>query len=247
MLLVDPVAMRLVRRAVRHPWITPNRLTAGAVTLGCLAAVCFARGTHGWLLAGAALYYLSFVVDCMDGKVARLMGTGSIFGAWLDFIFDRLLVVICTVGLMGGQYARTHDVAYVVLGGVVIFLNLFRYVNGQSMVQAREQMRRKLSETSGYPDEPAGTPVDSFSQLSPGVRSRLRPLLAVRDLLARHRMRGQLISAIELQMAVFLLGPALDLVMPVTVVAGALLLAFEVAMIVQFWLSARSFARQLAG
>jgi hypothetical protein len=89
--------------------------------------------------------------------------------------------------------------------------------------------------------------VDSFSQLSPDVRSRLRPLLAVRDLLARHRMRGQLISAIELQMAVFLLGPALDLVMPVTVVAGALLLAFEVAMIVQFWLSARAFSRQLAG
>ena len=59
-------------------------------------------------------------------------------------------------------------------------------------------------------------------------------------------MRGQLISAIELQMAVFLLGPALDLVMPVTVVAGALLLAFEVAMIVQFWLSARAFSRQLA-
>ncbi|MFC7482209.1 CDP-alcohol phosphatidyltransferase family protein [Luedemannella flava] len=165
-LLVDPIAMRLVRWAARHPWITPNRLTAMAFTLGCLAAACFTRATHGWLLAGAGLYYLSFVIDCMDGKLARLMGTGSVFGVWLDFIFDRLLVVICTVALMGGQYAHTDNVAYIVLGGVVIFLNLFRYVNGQTMAQAREQMRRQLQELNEKV-EPAAAPADA----SPPARS----------------------------------------------------------------------------
>ena len=24
----------------------------------------------------------------MDGKIARLKGTGSVFGAWLDYVFD---------------------------------------------------------------------------------------------------------------------------------------------------------------
>ncbi|WP_344082984.1 CDP-alcohol phosphatidyltransferase family protein [Luedemannella helvata] len=240
--------MRLVKWAARHPWITPNRLTAMAFTLGCLAAACFAQGSHGWLLAGAGLYYLSFVIDCMDGKLARLMGTGSIFGMWLDFIFDRLLVVICTVALMGGQYARTDNVAFVVLGGVVIFLNLFRYVNGQTMVQAREQMRRQLEDLQANDQSaaPAAGPVDSFSQLSTGTRDRLGRFLAVRDFLTRHRMRAQLVSAIEFQMAIFILGPALDAVMPVTIIFGSFLLLFELAMIFQFWLSTRTFNRQVA-
>ncbi|GAA1792314.1 hypothetical protein GCM10009682_12850 [Luedemannella flava] len=251
-LLVDPIAMRLVRWAARHPWITPNRLTAMAFTLGCLAAACFTRATHGWLLAGAGLYYLSFVIDCMDGKLARLMGTGSVFGVWLDFIFDRLLVVICTVALMGGQYAHTDNVAYIVLGGVVIFLNLFRYVNGQTMAQAREQMRRQLQElnekvepAAAPADALAAGPVDSFSQLSTGTRAKLGRLLAVRDFLTRHRMRGQLVSAIEFQMAVFILGPALNAVMAVTIIFGGFLLVFELAMIFQFWLSTRTFNRQM--
>ena len=58
-----------------------------------------------WLVAGALLFHLSFVVDCMDGKIARLNGTGSMFGAWFDFMFDRIRVIVCTVALMGGQYA----------------------------------------------------------------------------------------------------------------------------------------------
>jgi phosphatidylglycerophosphate synthase len=245
-LLVDPIAMRLVRWAAGHRWITPNRLTAVAFTLGCLAAACFAQGSHGWLAIGAALYYLSFVIDCMDGKLARLMGTGSVFGVWLDFIFDRLLVVICTIALMGGQYARTDNIAYLVLGGAVVFLNLFRYVNGQTMAQAREQMRRQLQELQPEPAAPAAGPVDSFSQLSTGTQAKIGRFLAVRDFLTRHRMRAQLISAIEFQMAVFILGPALDMVMGVTIVAGSLLLFFELAMIVQFWLSTRTFNRQMA-
>jgi phosphatidylglycerophosphate synthase len=28
-------------------------------------------------VAGAVLFHLSFVIDCMDGKIARLNGTGS--------------------------------------------------------------------------------------------------------------------------------------------------------------------------
>ena len=63
------------------------------------------------------LFHLSFVIDCMDGKIARLNGTGSVFGAWLDYVFDRLRVLVCTVALMGGQYARTGDFIYVWLGG----------------------------------------------------------------------------------------------------------------------------------
>jgi hypothetical protein len=70
--------------------------------------------------------------------------------------------------------------------------------------------------------------------------------LRVRDVLARRRIRADLISGIELQMGVFIVGPLIGQVLWTTVVAAALLLAFELAMIFQFWLATRSFNRRMA-
>src|SRR3954470_3855723 len=106
-LLVDPLAARLVRLVAPYRWITPNLLTVLAMLLGVASAACFLAHDHRWLIAGAVLFHLSFVVDCMDGKIARLNGTGSMLGAWFDFMFDRLRVFICAATLFGGQYART--------------------------------------------------------------------------------------------------------------------------------------------
>jgi phosphatidylglycerophosphate synthase len=244
-LLVDPVAIRLVRWWAPHKWITPNRVTMGAFALGLAAAAAFWQGTRWWLVVGALLYHVSFILDCVDGKLARVRGTGSVFGVWLDFIFDRLLVVICAVALMGGQYALTHQAVYLVLGGAVVVLNLFRQVNGQTMQSARRAMERQLEAVRGETKAGRADP-DSFSQLSSGVRARLGPFLRVRALLARHRIRADLISGIEFQMGVFIVGPLIGQVLWTTVVFAALLLAFEFAMILQFWLAIRSFNRRLA-
>jgi phosphatidylglycerophosphate synthase len=244
-LLVDPVAIRLVRWWAPYQWITPNRITLAAFTLGVGAAGAFAQGSRWWLIVGALLYHVSFVLDCVDGKLARVRGTGSVFGLWLDFIFDRLLVLICAAALMGGQYVRTHQVIYLVLGGVVVVLNLFRQVNGQTMQSARRTMQQQLDAARGDA-ETAGSQPDSFAQLSSGVRARLGILLRVRELLARHRIRADVISGIEFQMAIFIVGPILGQVLWSTVVAAALLLVFELAMIFQFWLATRTFNRRLA-
>src|SRR5690606_20763592 len=98
-LLVDPVVGPLVRVAARYPWLTPNLLTAIAFGLGLAAAGSFLAGGPGWLAAGALLYHAAFMVDCMDGKIARLLGTGSVLGGWLDFLLDRVRVVLCVVAL----------------------------------------------------------------------------------------------------------------------------------------------------
>src|SRR3954465_13443375 len=130
--LVDPLASRLVWLVSPFRWITPNLLPAAAFVIGLGSAAAFWQARHGgygWLLLGALLFHLSFVLDCMDGKIARLNGTGSVFGAWLDYVFDRLRVLGCAVGLFGGQYQQTHNFAYVWLAGLVIFMDMFRYLN----------------------------------------------------------------------------------------------------------------------
>lgn len=143
-LLVDPVATPLVRWTARWTRITPNQITWFALLLGLGAAGCFAAGSWGWLLAGAALYHVSFILDCMDGKLARLTGTGSVFGAWLDYVFDRVRVLACAVALMGGQYHRTGEVLYLWLALAVVFLDMLRYIDALQIFKIRHGMRKQI-------------------------------------------------------------------------------------------------------
>ena len=267
--LVDPLAARLVQLVAPYRWITPNRLTVSAFLLGAVAAACFLQQTWGWLIAGALLFHLSFVIDCMDGKVARLNGTGSVFGAWLDYVFDRLRVLICTVALMGGQYERTGDFTYVWLGGLVIFLDMFRYLNALQMGKVKDEMRRRLAAARGeapavFVEEtgllhPTGKTAPEMSTMTDkmGVerpvvdvygdfRSRFGAFVKVRNKLVRQRVRAHVVSGIEFQMAVFIIGPLTHWIIGTTLVAAGLLVAFELLLILKLWTATRSYARHLA-
>jgi phosphatidylglycerophosphate synthase len=233
--LVDPVAARLVRLVAPYRWISPNRLTALAMLLGLGAAACFARQSHIWLMAGALLFHLGFVVDCMDGKVARLNGTGSLFGAWVAFMFDRVRAIICAVALFGGQYARTGDPVYLWVATGVIGLDLLRYLNSAQMGKVRAVIRLE----QGRPDEPLvlGPPLPE----PPMTHQQW-----LRSLLRSRRIRGHLVSGIEFEMAVFIVGPLAGWVIGAPIVAGVLLAAFELRLVFLLWRATRRHARWMA-
>ncbi|GAA2336465.1 CDP-alcohol phosphatidyltransferase family protein [Streptomyces violaceusniger] len=302
-MLVDPVATPLVRWTARYTRATPNQLTWGAFLVGLGSAACFAQGDWRWLLLGAVLYHVSFIFDCMDGKLARLTGTGSVFGAWLDFVFDRIRVLVCAVALMGGQYARTDDVLYLWLALAVASLDALRYIDSLEIFKIRHGMRKQIKarmraarkaenqaelafmedllrenpeadlETDRdtvaplepvAPREPVAAqeataaleapaaPVSAPAARRPAVvdlhqefRRRFPWWVRCRNFLQRHRIRAHLISGIEFQMGVFIIGPAVDAVVATTVVSGVLLLVFELAIIYKLLLSTRDFTRTI--
>lgn len=255
--LVDPLAGRLVVWAANRTSITPNQLTFGAGVLGLGSAACFALGTWPWLVAGALLFHLSFVLDCMDGKIARLKGNGSIFGVWVDFVFDRVRFFICMLALLVGQWAQTGEVIYLLLAPSAIFLDMLRYLNGTQVAKTRRAMHRQLNggaeDTSEADDPEAAGGLDNGAASAPadtsrGAYSRLRAYLA------RHRVRMHLFSGIEYEMTicvvapltavVTLVAPIPSLIIPVVILAGAALLLFEAVIVYKLWRSARSFARE---
>ncbi|MGX1911334.1 CDP-alcohol phosphatidyltransferase family protein [Streptomyces phaeochromogenes] len=302
-LLVDPVATPLVRLTAMRTRITPNQITWGAFLLGLVSAACFAFGDWRWLIAGALVYHLSFILDCMDGKVARLTGQGSVFGAWLDFVFDRIRVAVCGVALMAGQYDRTGDTVYIWLALAVVGLDTLRYINSLEIFKIRYNMRKQIKarvrearraensaevafmedllrnnpsadiehdirktstmsepvseagsetvseprsepgseEATGVPQKPQGQVID----LQQEFRHRFPVYLRMRSFLLRHRIRTHLVSGIEFQMGVFIVGPLLDAVIEATLVSGALLLVFELAIIYKLLLSTRDFTRTI--
>ncbi len=143
-LLVDPVASRLVLPIANYTRMTPNQVTLLSFAVGMGSAAAFTRGDHLWLAVGALLYHVSFVLDCIDGKLARLKGTGSVFGMWLDFTFDRYRVWLCAAALGYGQYERTGEVYFIWLALLIAFMDMVRYLDVFQVPKIRREMTRRL-------------------------------------------------------------------------------------------------------
>jgi phosphatidylglycerophosphate synthase len=93
------------------PWLTrwsarlglgPSAVTAISVAFAVAAAALFAVGGRPALVAGAVLLYLGFVLDCVDGQVARYTRHFSAFGGWLDTMADRAKEYVVYAGLAIG-------------------------------------------------------------------------------------------------------------------------------------------------
>ncbi|MFY1697459.1 DUF5941 domain-containing protein [Solwaraspora sp. WMMA2101] len=80
----------LVTKGAARLGLSPSGVTAISVLFAGAAALLFAVGDRPpVLLLGAVLLYLGFVLDCVDGQLARYTGRYSAFGGWLDTIADR--------------------------------------------------------------------------------------------------------------------------------------------------------------
>ncbi|MDG4857891.1 CDP-alcohol phosphatidyltransferase family protein [Streptomyces sp. T-3] len=274
-LLVDPVATRLVCVLARWRFVTPNGVTWAALGLGILSAVFFVEGDPRSLAIGALIYHLSFILDCIDGKLARLRGTGSVFGGWLDYVFDRVRVLVCAIALMGGQYLRTDNEAFLFAAFAVIFLDMLRYVDALQIHKMRQAMRAKIEKVTEQNRAIAGHPaghaqevlfIEDVLRENPGLEPEQAAVVGqgqvvdlhakfrshfpwygkVRRLLLKSRIRPHLFSGIEFQMFVFIIGPLTGQIMWTVAVSAVLLGLFELVIMYKFWLSTRDFSREMA-
>ncbi|MCX4680566.1 CDP-alcohol phosphatidyltransferase family protein [Streptomyces sp. NBC_01433] len=293
--LVDPVATRMLIVMARFNFITPNGVTWAALFVGLGSAGFFLKGDGLSLAIGAALYHLSFILDCIDGKLARLKGNGTVFGGWLDYVFDRIRVLFCALALMGGQYLRTDDERFLLAALMVVFLDMLRYVDALQIYKMRMSMRAKIekvtneqrraepaaAEAAEAPAAPAVLAVPAAEPEAPKVqfmedllrenpeadaellkeqtgtgqvvdlhaqfRHRFPWYLRVRRALLRSRIRPHLISGIEFQMFVFIIGPLIGHILMTTLVSAVLMGIFELIIMYKFWLSTRDFTAVMAG
>ena len=81
--LITPLARLLNARGV-----SPDLVTAlGTLGVILAALVCFPQG---WLWQGALLVTFFLLADMLDGQMAKMNGTSSAWGAFLDSTLDRL-------------------------------------------------------------------------------------------------------------------------------------------------------------
>jgi len=113
----------LVRAFARF---SPDVLTITGLVLNGLACAFFAfAGGKGWssphlLRVGAVVALAAAIFDMLDGRVARLRGRETKFGAFLDSTMDRYSDMVLYMGLMI-LYARLDKTPHMVLVWVAAF------------------------------------------------------------------------------------------------------------------------------
>jgi len=122
-LVARPLAAVLVVPLARGR-ATPNQVTFASLAV-FVAAAALLLTLPGWggLLIAVAVLELSYVLDCVDGQLARLRGTSSPVGAHLDFLMDELkaflLVAATGVRLWRGD-SRTQWLVEALAGLVAV-------------------------------------------------------------------------------------------------------------------------------
>ncbi len=108
--------------ALLHTPITPNQVSYIVALIGLAGCVLTALPSQACLIWGAALVFLSCVIDGCDGEIARMKLQYSPFGAWLDTIIDELTQVSYFFAI--GYHTYQHHpsswlAASILLGGVM--------------------------------------------------------------------------------------------------------------------------------
>jgi hypothetical protein len=92
----------LVTRWCARLRLTPTGVTGVSVLFAVAAALAFWHASRPAMIAGAVLLYLGFVLDCVDGQLARYTRRFGAFGGWLDTMADRAKEYLAYAGLAAG-------------------------------------------------------------------------------------------------------------------------------------------------
>jgi phosphatidylglycerophosphate synthase len=118
-LFFDPLAVPLTILFSRVSWISANLVTFLALIPGLVGACFFASGQFVW---GAVSYYIFFLLDSIDGKLARLLGAGDPLGAFYDFVVDRIVIGLM---LLGMGFSFTQEGLVIEFAASQLFLLMF--------------------------------------------------------------------------------------------------------------------------
>lgn len=162
-LATDPLAVPLVRVLARRRLMTPDQVTIIALVLGLSVGFLFALGTRAGLVAGGLVFYLAFVFDCIDGKLARALGVTSARGQALDHLADGGRRASATLGLALHVWRSPSfdgdDIWFVIVYGVLAyyFLEISGAERGAPSAGmggrlSRALARRRLLPNPGMPD-----------------------------------------------------------------------------------------------
>ena len=156
-----PVALRITW--VIAPWgISANTATFSAWASAVAAFLALAWGTvDGWLL-GAALLQVWYLLDHVDGQLARFHGTASLDGVQLDYLMHHTVNLLVPIGVGAGLFAQTAQPLWL-LGGLawgmsLLLLALLHDTRYKAFIKRLKRLKGELNVVGGGGGRPKPQP-----------------------------------------------------------------------------------------
>jgi hypothetical protein len=109
---------RMIARRLRATPIRPNALTVASATLvvGASVVLAFSRSTPLAHLAESLALAVALVLDTSDGHLARIQGTASDLGRWLDATLDEFGDMALHAAIAWSAFGRDGHPGWLLLG-----------------------------------------------------------------------------------------------------------------------------------
>jgi phosphatidylglycerophosphate synthase len=130
---------------------TPNQITfASLAVFGLAAALMVAVPGYVGLLVAVAVLEASYVLDCVDGQLARMRKASSPVGAHLDFLMDELKAFMLVAAVGARLWRGDNRIEWLVeaLAGLVVVasaISLTTFVRRPEYLQATGSARPRTA------------------------------------------------------------------------------------------------------
>ena len=110
-----PMALRITW-VVAPTGVSAHAVTCAAILVALASAGSFASGQLAGWLVGAGLLQLWYLLDHVDGQIARLRGTSSLDGIQLDYLMHHLVNLVVPYSLGFGLWKETAGEHWLLFG-----------------------------------------------------------------------------------------------------------------------------------
>lgn len=156
-----PLALRVTWLVL--PWGLSAHVATGCAALVALAsALSFGFGSLSSWLLGAALLQLWYLLDHVDGQLARFRGTASLDGVQLDYLMHHVVNLIVPWGLGFGLTGRPLNATWIMLGLIfslgLVAIGLINDTRYKAFIERLKSLEGELRVVGGGGCEPAAAP-----------------------------------------------------------------------------------------
>jgi len=157
----SPLAIAINYFVVDIKWLTPNLITLFSFIVAIISAVFIIFGGTVSFVIAAILIQFSYVLDCMDGQMARYRKTSSSSGSFFDKLTDQIQVTLWFGSVGYAAYVQSQSILPVFLAFTgVAFYNLrgyVKYIRIYLEVSSDNQYLDKISKVDGKNEPSAET------------------------------------------------------------------------------------------
>jgi phosphatidylglycerophosphate synthase len=206
---LDPFSIRLTWLVVNFTRLTPNAVTLLTIPFSLASAALFYLGQPIYLIFGAFLYEFGFLLDTVDGKLARLKGESSRLGASLDIYLDSIGFFVNLFALVLGQYRLSGKAGFLIVGIIYLFLHMVQLLNKYIGITTLGKDFKK----DFYED---------YEGAGGGLLGKIKRVFA------RRRLSLILFSTVEGEAVIFFFGPITGYVFEAIVISALLVFVFYI-------------------